>query len=130
MPKTFSFFLFMLILVSLLGIDGMLFLWDKTNIFGFFHLWPSFSCVLILLLSKQWSLDFLRQEIDLVFYRIPRFIFLFLIQLFFVFVVHVLRILIVDLSTIQNEVFLFVLYSLPVIALYLYPKSHLNHPKK
>ena len=128
MSKTI-FFLFMLMLVSLLGIDGMLFLWDRTNIFGFFHLWPSFSCVLILLLSKQWSVDFLLERVDLIIYRFPRIVLLFFFQLFFIFLLHVLRILLPNFLSTDSTILLFGLYSSPTLLFsfwYSYSKNKLN----
>ena len=128
MSKTI-FFLFMLMLVSLLGIDGMLFLWDRTNIFGFFHLWPSFSCVLILLLSKQWSVDFLLERVDLIIYSFPRIVLLFFFQLFFIFLLHVLRILLPNFLSTDSTILLFGLYSSPTLLFsfwYSYSKNKLN----
>ena len=122
-------FLLSLTNVLLLLLDLFLYLKGRAGIFGFFHLWPSFACVLLLLLSKQWSVGFLFERVDFVVYRFSRIVLLFLFQLFFVFLLHVLRILLPNFLTTDSTILLFGLYSTPILLSYFwysFSKNKLN----
>jgi hypothetical protein len=122
-------FLLTLTNVLLLLLDLFLYLKGRAGIFGFFHFWPSFACVLLLLLSKQWSVGFLFERVDFVVYRFSRIVLLFLFQLFFVFLLHVLRILLPNFLTTDSTILLFGLYSTPILLSYFwysFSKNKLN----
>jgi hypothetical protein len=122
-------FLLSLTNVLLLLLDLFLYLKGRVGIFGFFHFWPSFACVLLLLLSKQWSVGFLFERVDFVVYHFPRIVLLFLFQLFFVFLLHVLRILLPNFLTTDSIILLFGLYSAPILLSYFwysFSKNKLN----
>ena len=113
-----------------LELSGILFHSQNNHvIFGFFHFWPSCACVLLLLLSKQWSVGFLFERVDFVVYRFSRIVLLFLFQLFFVFLLHVLRILLPNFLTTDSTILLFGLYSTPILLSYFwysFSKNKLN----
>ena len=128
MSKVSSFLLFLTVMLFLL-LDLFLYIKGSAGVFGFFHFWPSFACVLLLLLSKQWSVGFLFERVDFVVYHFSRIVLLFLFQLFFVFLLHVLRILLPNFLTTDSTILLFGLYSTPILLSYFwysFSKNKLN----
>jgi|688.fasta_scaffold1471027_1 hypothetical protein len=124
-----SAFLFLMTIVLVLLFDLLLYVKGRAGVFGFFHFWPSCACVLLLLLSKLWSVDFLLERVDLIIYRFPRIVLLFFFQLFFIFLLHVLRILLPNFLTTDSTILLFGLYSSPILLFsfwYSYSKNKLN----
>lgn len=128
MSKVSSFLLFLTVVLFLL-LDLFLYIKGSAGVFGFFHFWPSCTCVLLLLLSKQWSVGFLFERVDFVVYHFSRIVLLFLFQLFFVFLLHVLRILLPNFLTTDSTILLFGLYSTPILLSYFwysFSKNKLN----
>lgn len=128
MSKVYSLLLFLTVVLFLL-LDLFLYIKGSAGVFGFFHFWPSLACVLLLLLSKQWSVGFLFERVDFIVYHFVRIVLLFLFQLFFVFLLHVLRILLPNFLTTDSTILLFGLYSIPIVLFYFwysFSKNKLN----
>jgi hypothetical protein len=69
------------------------------------------------------------ERVDLIIYRFPRIVLLFFFQLFFIFLLHVLRILLPNFLSTDSTILLFGLYSSPTLLFsfwYSYSKNKLN----